>query len=42
MSLSMAATLRCMLEREYTTPTLTEVQVTPDGHVLAWPTCGRI
>jgi hypothetical protein len=21
----------------YTTPTLTDVQVTPDGHVLGWP-----
>ncbi len=36
MSLQMAAILGFVLEREYTTPTLSDVQVTPDGHVLAW------
>ena len=37
MSLPMAAILGFVLEREYTTPTLADVQVTPDGHVLGWP-----
>lgn len=37
MSLQMAAILGFVLERQYTTPTLTDVQVTPDGHVLGWP-----
>jgi hypothetical protein len=37
MSLQMAAILGFVLEREYTTPTLADVQVTPDGHVLGWP-----
>lgn len=36
MSLPMAAILGFVLEREYTTPVLVDVQVTPDGHVLAW------
>jgi hypothetical protein len=35
MSLQMAAILGFVLGRAYTTPTLTDVQVTPDGHVLA-------
>jgi len=35
MSLLMAAILGFVLEREYTKPTLADVQVTPDGHVLA-------
>lgn len=37
MSLQMAAILGFVLEREYTTPALADVQVTPDGHVLVWP-----
>jgi hypothetical protein len=37
MSLPMAAILGFVLEREYTTPSLADVQVTPDGHVLGWP-----
>ncbi len=37
MSLQMAAILGFVLGREYTTPTLADVQVTPDGHVLGWP-----
>ena len=37
MSPPMAAILGFVLEREYTTPTLADVQVTPDGHVLGWP-----
>ena len=37
MSLQMAAILGFVLECEYTTPTLADVQVTPDGHVLGWP-----
>jgi hypothetical protein len=36
-SLPMAAILGFVLERVYTTPTLADVQVTPDGHVLGWP-----
>ena len=37
MSLQMAAILGFVLERAYTTPALTELVVTPDGHVLARP-----
>jgi len=37
MSLSMAAILGFVLERQFTTPALADVQVTPDGHVLGWP-----
>ena len=37
MSLQMAAILGYVLEREFTTPTLAELVVTPDGHVLARP-----
>ncbi|AGA92428.1 hypothetical protein Thimo_3776 (plasmid) [Thioflavicoccus mobilis 8321] len=37
MSLPMAAILGFVLERQYTTPALADVQVTPDGHVLGWP-----
>ena len=36
MSLPMAAILGFVLERQFTTPALADVQVTPDGHVLAW------
>ena len=38
MSLQMAAILGFVLDREFTTPTLDDIQVSPDGHVLAWPT----
>jgi len=38
MSLPMAAILGFVLERQFTTPVLADVQVTPDGHVLGWPT----
>jgi hypothetical protein len=34
MSLPMAAILGFVLERQFTTPVLTDVQVTPDSHVL--------
>lgn len=37
MSLQMAAILGFVLERDYTTPALAELVVTPDGHVLARP-----
>lgn len=37
MSLPMAAILGFVLERKFTTPVLADVQVTPDGHVLGWP-----
>jgi hypothetical protein len=37
MSLPMAAILGFVLERQFTTPVLADVQVTPDGHVLGWP-----
>lgn len=37
MSLQMAAILGFVLERQFTTPALADVQVTPDGHVLGWP-----
>jgi len=37
MSLPIAAILGFVLEREYTTPSLADVQVTPDGHVRGWP-----
>lgn len=37
MSLQMAAILGFILERQYTTPELADLQVTPDGHVLIWP-----
>lgn len=37
MSPQMAAILGYVLEREFTTPTLAEIVVTPDGHVLARP-----
>ena len=33
----MAAILGFVLERQFTTPALADVQVTPDGHVLGWP-----
>jgi hypothetical protein len=38
MSLPTAAILGFVLERQFTTPVLADVQVTPDGHVLGWPT----
>jgi hypothetical protein len=41
MSLLMAAILGFVLEREYTKPTLADVQVTPDGHVLGWPSAAE-
>ena len=41
MSLPMAAILGFVLEREYTMPSLADVQVTPDGHVLGWPSEGE-
>ncbi|WP_295390871.1 hypothetical protein [uncultured Thiodictyon sp.] len=37
MSLQLAAILGFVLERQYTTPALAELVVTPDGHVLARP-----
>lgn len=37
MSLPMAAILGFVLERQFTTPVLADVRVTPDGHVLGWP-----
>jgi len=37
MSLPMAAILGFALEREFTMPVLADVQVTPDGQVLGWP-----
>ena len=37
MSLELAAILGFILERQYTTPELADLQVTPDGHVLLWP-----
>ena len=37
MSLQMAAILGYVLERQFTTPALAEIVVTPDGHVLARP-----
>ncbi|MBK5938340.1 hypothetical protein [Halochromatium roseum] len=37
MSLPMAAILGFVLERQFTTPALADVQLTPDGHVLGWP-----
>jgi len=33
----MAAILGFVLERQFTTPALADVQVSPDGHVLCWP-----
>jgi hypothetical protein len=37
MSLPMAAILGFVLDRQFTTPALADVQVTPDGHGLGWP-----
>ncbi|AUB80316.1 hypothetical protein [Candidatus Thiodictyon syntrophicum] len=37
MSLQLAAILGFVLERQFTTPALAELVVTPDGHVLARP-----
>ena len=37
MRLKMAAILGFILERQYTTPVLADLEVTPDGHVIAWP-----
>lgn len=37
MSLQLAAILGFILERQYTTPALAELVVTPDGHLLARP-----
>jgi len=36
MSLPMVAILGFVLERQFTTPVLVDVQVTPDGLVLGW------
>nr|WP_246195003.1 hypothetical protein [Allochromatium palmeri] len=33
----MAAILGFVLERQYTTPVLADLEVTPHGHVIAWP-----
>jgi hypothetical protein len=40
MSVQLAAVLGFVMEREYTTPSLADIKVTPDGHVLAWPSEG--
>jgi hypothetical protein len=40
MSLHMASILGFLFERDYTTPALAELVVTPDGHVLARPEGG--
>ena len=37
MRVQLAGVLGFILEREYTTPSLADTKVTPDGHVLAWP-----
>lgn len=37
MSLELAAILGFILERQYTTPELADLQITLDGHVLIWP-----
>jgi len=37
MSLPMAAILGLVLERQFTTPALADVQMTPHGHVLGRP-----
>jgi len=37
MSLQMAASQGFVVERQFTTPALADVQVAPDGHVLGWP-----
>jgi hypothetical protein len=37
MSLEMAAILGFILERQSTTPVLADLEVIPDGHVIAWP-----
>ena len=37
MSLPMAAILGLVLERQFTTPALADVQMTSHGHVLGWP-----
>ena len=40
MSVQLAAVLGFVLKGEYTTPSLADIKVTPDGHVLAWPSEG--